>query len=234
MKDGFIIKYKSVFERLKFKDSSDLLRLFMIDKIKINNMIKRNELPVQTYNLFYMLYANYLYYYECPGTMRKYVMDKRKALLKNPIISLMLKNQNLVPRKFMEIKTTLDYFKSETSLVFFENYQTLLQFERYLLKNNWSPEAIVTLAGKSKMTVKTRNVLLKSAKESEVKIILATSVIEEGIDLKGVDLVVFYKPISNKIRVVQRKGRTGRHADGHIVIFGYNNTKEIALLRKID
>lgn len=226
-------KYHLIFEKLKFKHGDEFLRLFILHRLKINQMVKQKILPVQTYNLFYLLYANYLFFYESPETMRNYIETKRKTLLKNPVIALLLKNKNLIPCKYHQIKLAIENFKSQTSLVFFENYQTLLNFKNYLISCGYDPHQIVSLAGKSKMTAKIRNQLLESVKDQQIKVILATSVIEEGVDLKGVDLVVFFKPISNKIRIIQRKGRTGRHADGRIIIFAYKNTKEVQILKKI-
>ena len=45
-------------------------------------------------------------------------------------------------------------------------------------------------------------------------VLIATSVAEEGLDIPSVDAVVFYEAIPSEIRLIQRRGRTGRHREG--------------------
>ena len=56
--------------------------------------------------------------------------------------------------------------------------------------------------------------------------LVATSIGEEGLDIPSVDAVVFYEPIPNEIRNIQRKGRAGRIKFGRIVILVANRTKD--------
>ena len=51
-------------------------------------------------------------------------------------------------------------------------------------------------------------------REGEFKVLIATSVGEEGLDVPSTDLVIFYEPVPSEIRSIQRKGRTGRSASG--------------------
>ncbi|MCL5413056.1 MAG: DEAD/DEAH box helicase, partial [Candidatus Marsarchaeota archaeon] len=54
---------------------------------------------------------------------------------------------------------------------------------------------------------------------------------EEGIDIPGVDVVIFYEPIPNEVRNIQRRGRTGRFDSGDIYILVASGTKDQIYLR---
>ncbi|MFQ5920669.1 MAG: DEAD/DEAH box helicase [Nitrososphaerales archaeon] len=55
-------------------------------------------------------------------------------------------------------------------------------------------------------------------REGELKILVATQVGEEGLDISECNLVVFYDNVPSAIRFVQRKGRTGRKKAGRVVV----------------
>ena len=47
---------------------------------------------------------------------------------------------------------------------------------------------------------------------------ISTSVAEEGIDIPAVDLVILYEPVPSEIRMIQRRGRTGRKSSGRMKV----------------
>jgi len=55
---------------------------------------------------------------------------------------------------------------------------------------------------------------------------LHNSVAEEGLDIPSVDLVVFYEPVPSEIRLIQRRGRTGRLAAGKAIILMAKGTRD--------
>jgi Fanconi anemia group M protein len=57
-------------------------------------------------------------------------------------------------------------------------------------------------------------------------VLVASSIGEEGLDIPSVDLVVFYEPIPNEIRNIQRKGRTGRFRAGDVYVLVAEGTKD--------
>ncbi|HOV66761.1 MAG TPA: DEAD/DEAH box helicase [Methanoregulaceae archaeon] len=59
---------------------------------------------------------------------------------------------------------------------------------------------------------------LRRFRAGEFRVLIATSVGEEGLDIPSTDLVVFYEAVPSEIRSIQRKGRTGRSGEGRIVV----------------
>ncbi len=70
--------------------------------------------------------------------------------------------------------------------------------------------------------------LLEKFRNGKFRVLIATSVGEEGIDIPSVDLVVFYEPIPSEVRKIQRAGRTGRKAPGEVVYLITKGTRDEA------
>ena len=67
---------------------------------------------------------------------------------------------------------------------------------------------------------------IESFRSGEGNILIATSVGEEGLDIPSADLVIFYEPVPSEIRNIQRRGRTGRHRDGDVVVLIAEDTRD--------
>ena len=52
-----------------------------------------------------------------------------------------------------------------------------------------------------------------------------------GLDIPATDLVVFYEPIPDVIRTIQRRGRTGRARTGRAVVLVAEGTRDVGLHR---
>jgi len=72
--------------------------------------------------------------------------------------------------------------------------------------------------------------LLEDLRVGDLKVLVATSVGEEGLDVPSVDLVVFYEPVPSGVRYIQRKGRTGRKSEGEALILVTEETHDEAYL----
>ncbi len=68
-------------------------------------------------------------------------------------------------------------------------------------------------------------------RRGEVNCLVATSVAEEGLDIPSTDLVVFYEPVPDEIRTIQRRGRTGRFRTGRVVVLLAAGTRDIGMFR---
>lgn len=71
---------------------------------------------------------------------------------------------------------------------------------------------------------------LERLRAKEFDVLVASSVAEEGLDIPAVDLVVFYEPVPSEIRLIQRRGRTGRHDLGHVVVLITEDTRDEAFM----
>ncbi len=69
--------------------------------------------------------------------------------------------------------------------------------------------------------------ILKQFREGAVNILVATSVAEEGLDIPNVDAIIFFEPVPSEIRLIQRRGRTGRYAPGRCYILVTEDTIDI-------
>ena len=82
--------------------------------------------------------------------------------------------------------------------------------------------------GEKGLTQKEQKAIIKSFRKGEYDVLLSTSVAEEGIDIPAVDLVVLYEPVPSEVRMIQRRGRTGRKRTGRVKVLVTNGTRDEA------
>ncbi|SHH12735.1 DEAD/DEAH box helicase [Halobaculum gomorrense] len=82
--------------------------------------------------------------------------------------------------------------------------------------------------GSDGMTQTQQQETLDAFRAGEFEVLVSTSVAEEGLDVPEVDLVLFFEPVPTAIRSIQRKGRTGRQAEGEVVVLLANDTRDEA------
>lgn len=82
--------------------------------------------------------------------------------------------------------------------------------------------------GSDGMTQKEQQEALDNFRAGEFEVLVSTSVAEEGLDVPEVDLVLFYEPVPTAVRSIQRKGRTGRQAQGQVMVLLAEDTRDEA------
>ena len=82
--------------------------------------------------------------------------------------------------------------------------------------------------GEKGLTQKEQKAIIKSFRKGEYDVLLSTSVAEEGIDIPAVDLVVLYEPVPSEVRMIQRRGRTGRKRTGRVKVLITEGTRDEA------
>ncbi|XP_078494414.1 ATP-dependent RNA helicase DHX58-like [Ciona intestinalis] len=83
--------------------------------------------------------------------------------------------------------------------------------------------AAVELGG---MTKSTQEDTIASFRDGRCKVIVATSVAEEGLDIKACNLIITYNYSTNEIGQVQRQGR-GRAKGSKMIILAYDDSNHI-------
>lgn len=123
--------------------------------------------------------------------------------------------------------------KPDSKIIVFTHYRDTSKYISNELKNvkNVKPSRFIGQAhrdGDKGLTQKEQAKIIKSFIEGELNVLIATSVAEEGLDIPSTDLVVFYEPIPSEIRVIQRRGRTGRKMPGKVIILITKGTSDEA------
>jgi Fanconi anemia group M protein len=114
--------------------------------------------------------------------------------------------------------------------IVFTNYRTSAKkVMGHLLQNNVSARVFIGQAAKEGMKgmrQKEQLELIQRFRDNEFRVLVATSVGEEGLDIPNVDFVVFYEPVPSEIRKIQRAGRTGRHSEGKVFVLMAKDTAD--------
>ena len=79
-------------------------------------------------------------------------------------------------------------------------------------------EILIGKAGKTGLKQQEQVEAVQRFRDGITRVLVATRVGEEGLDISEVNLVVFYDNVPSSIRFVQRKGRTGRKNTGRLVV----------------
>lgn len=85
---------------------------------------------------------------------------------------------------------------------------------------------LIGKAGESGLKQKKQIETVQKFRDGVYKVLIATRVGEEGLDISEVNLVVFFDNVPSSIRYVQRKGRTGRKSIGKLVVLIAKDTSD--------
>ena len=121
--------------------------------------------------------------------------------------------------------------KSSKVIVFTQYRDTLEMIHQKLEKDGIKSVKFYgqsTRDGEKGLTQKEQKAIIKSFKMGEYDVLLSTSVAEEGIDIPAVDLVVLYEPVPSEVRMIQRRGRTGRKRTGKVKVLVTQGTMDEA------
>jgi Fanconi anemia group M protein len=121
--------------------------------------------------------------------------------------------------------------KPDSKIIIFTHYRDTSSYITQKLKNikKARPSRFIGQAARDDdkgLTQKEQSTVIKKFKEGEFNVLIATSVAEEGLDIPSTDLVIFYEPIPSEIRLIQRRGRTGRKMPGKVIILITKGTSD--------
>ncbi|MGB1697303.1 MAG: ERCC4 domain-containing protein, partial [Thermoplasmatota archaeon] len=122
---------------------------------------------------------------------------------------------------------------NEGRVIVFANYRSTVEIIAKHLETIPGAKPVVFVGqgnrnGSQGLTQKQQQELLQAFRDGTHNVLCATSVAEEGLDIPATDLVVFYEPIPSEIRSIQRRGRTGRHGAGRVVVLMTKGTGDEA------
>ncbi|MFH1390879.1 MAG: DEAD/DEAH box helicase [Candidatus Diapherotrites archaeon] len=157
-------------------------------------------------------------------------------ILKSKNLAQDLIDENIVHPKLEALKHILvDQFdkKPNSKVIVFNHYRgNIRTIKNYLEKiDSINPKRFVGQATKGDdkgLSQKEQGQAIQGLKEGKYNTLLASSVAEEGIDIPEVDLVIFYEPVPSEIRMIQRRGRTGRKEAGKAIVLLAKGTRDEA------
>jgi Fanconi anemia group M protein len=155
----------------------------------------------------------------------------RNVNMKNAMTNIrLLKEQGVDHPKLDKLVEIVSKRKKDKTLIF-THYRDSV--DKIIEKLNEADILAHAFIGQTKkegkgMSQKEQVKAIENFKEGKFNALIATSVAEEGLDIPKVDLVVFYEPIPSEIRVIQRRGRTGRSDTGEVIILMAEGTRDEA------
>jgi Fanconi anemia group M protein len=90
------------------------------------------------------------------------------------------------------------------------------------------PGKLVGQAKAGGMNQKKQAQAIQAFREGAANVLVCSSVGEEGLDLPDVELVIFFEAVPSEIRLIQRRGRTGRHHEGKAIVLLMRGTRDEA------
>jgi len=126
--------------------------------------------------------------------------------------------------KVQEAISILENYQGKSAIVFVQYRSTIKMLVSEFRKKGLA--AMPFVGKKEGVTQESQRQTISDFRSGRFNILVASSIGEEGLDIPSVDLVLFYEPISNEIRNIQRKGRTGRFRAGDVYVLVTQGTKD--------
>jgi Fanconi anemia group M protein len=133
---------------------------------------------------------------------------------------LLAKNAQKIGIEHSKIVKLKEILQSVTdkALVFTSYRDSVEILHQKLTEMGISAGFLIGKAGETGLKQKMQIETVRKFRNGEYKVLIATRVGEEGLDISEVNLVVFYDNVPSSIRYIQRKGRTGRKDSGKLIV----------------
>ncbi|HET6518067.1 MAG TPA: helicase-related protein, partial [Nitrosopumilaceae archaeon] len=119
--------------------------------------------------------------------------------------------------KIPKLKEIIESEKNKV-LVFTSYRDSVDTIHKRLTEMGISAGILIGKSGESGLKQKKQIETLQKFRNGEYKVLIATRVGEEGLDISEVNLVIFYDNVPSSIRYIQRRGRTGRKDAGKLIV----------------
>ncbi|MGP8188429.1 MAG: DEAD/DEAH box helicase [Methanobacterium sp.] len=134
------------------------------------------------------------------------------------------------PKMDKLLKILENNLKDECRVIVFSQYRdTVNEIYNLCKENKISAVKFFGQAsrdGEKGLTQKKQKEIIKAFRMGQYQVLISTSVAEEGIDIPSVDLVILYEPVPSEIRMIQRRGRTGRKNKGKMIVLITKGTRD--------
>lgn len=245
LKDVKLSKYNHVEEMpyAKFNALGDSIKQLSNDvwtyKISKESLREKAIAAIKSYwKLSYMLHPHVLFETQGYGPVMEHVKQLKKEKKSKSfkelyesynfqqigsLMSAAIKSGEEHP-KVNELISVLEENKTKKIIVFAQYRSTVRMLVEKLTEKGIAAQPF--MGKKDGMTEKQQTQAIEDFKDSKFRVLVSTSIGEEGIDIPKVPLVVFYEPVPSAIRSIQRKGRTGRNQPGEVIILVTNGTRD--------
>lgn len=139
------------------------------------------------------------------------------------IIARSMQKNGFEHDKIIKLKNIVQKLNSKT--IVFTSYRDSVEIIHEKLESmNIKNGFLIGKSGKTGLKQKMQIETVQKFKNNDYKILIATKVGEEGLDISEVNNVIFYDNVPSSIRFIQRKGRTGRKYAGKVFVLIAKNT----------
>jgi ERCC4-related helicase len=127
--------------------------------------------------------------------------------------------------KIIKLKEIIESLQGK-ALVFTSYRDSVDVIHQKLIEMGIAAGFLIGKAGVTGLKQKKQIEAVQKFRDGEYKVLIATRVGEEGLDISEVNLVVFFDNVPSSIRYIQRKGRTGRKDHGRLVVLIVKDTTD--------
>jgi len=151
------------------------------------------------------------------GVGIKELFEKDPNFIRAVELSNYAKSQGIEHSKLPKLQEVI---KSVTDkvLIFTSYRDSVNVINETLQKMGINSEILIGKAGDTGLKQQKQIETVQRFRDGETKVLVATRVGEEGLDISEVNLVIFYDNVPSSIRFIQRKGRTGRKSAGRLLV----------------
>lgn len=156
-----------------------------------------------------------------PGTID--LLDNDKFFSRTVQSATQYQSQGLEHPKIPKLRELLAKIPGKV-LIFASYRDTVNVIYDNLQKMNIPSAILIGKAGETGLKQKKQIETVQKFRDGQYRVLVATRVGEEGLDIAEVNHVIFYDNVPSSIRYIQRKGRTGRKNTGKLIVLIAKNT----------
>ena len=241
-----INKLQSFSLRIQGRSRKELISLgdYIFSQIKRGNKYFYSAARFRTYAILldYLLEfaetQGVLPFYEYLQDMKRENSKAKKIVTDPRMISIEKKAEKLSTQplsehtpKMAKIIEILKERENEKAIVFCHYRITANILSDILKKEGFLCEKFIGQSSRKEgkgMTQKEQATTIQLFREGLIKVLVATQVGEEGLDVPAADTVIFYEPVPSEVRSIQRRGRTGRFGKGKVYVLTMENTRDLS------